>query len=1242
MQQQSVMEEGTAYEPPTYDETFPVLPESSSSNSGQLNIFSINNSLQLGRITITQMFRVPGEERKFDHSDKFGERESIRTCKTIMKETNTIIEIASSKDQSLTFLITGKQNQVLEAKRRILTTFQTQASKQISIPKDHHRWILGKQGQRLKDLEQKTATKINVPGVQDQSDIITITGTKEGIEKAEHEIRVISDEQSRKAFERITVPKIYHPFIYGAHNENLNAMMAETGARINIPPASVQQDEITIAGEKEGVLAAKQKIESIYKDMEKRCTTVSVEVPKSQHKYVIGPRGSTIAEILQTTGVSVEMPAPDSATGTITLRGPQEKLGQALNKVYEKANSVRTAVVEAPVWIHKYIIGRKGVNIKKITQEMPKVNVEFTGKEDKIKIEGPPEEVEKAQNELQLMANDLIAKLTFTELNVDPRFYKHIIGKNGCNVNRVKEGTGVVISISENDGSNVIRIEGNLAGVLKAQTELVEMVKKLENEKEKDVIIDHRYYRNIIGNKGDNIKEIRDKFNQVQITIPGPAEKGDIVKIRGPKEDVDKCHKHLMKLVKELNESNHVLEVPIFKQFHKFVIGKGGVNIRKIREETQTKIDLPAEGEKSDVITITGKKENVEKAKEMIQKIQNELANIVTEEITIPPKFYNSLIGTGGKLIHSIMEDCGGVTIKFPTAESKSDKVSIRGPKDDVEKAKAQLLELSNEKQLSSFSTEVRAKVQHHKFLIGKNGANIKKIRESTGARIIFPTDEDQDKEVITIMGKKEAVEKAKAELEATIKEIDNIIEGEIRIDPKHHRHFVARRGGVLHRIADECGGVQISFPRAGVDSDRVILKGSHECIEAAKQRMREIVQDLESMVTVECVIPQKHHRTVMGAKGRKVQNITSEYDVQIKFPDRDVYEEQKVPEQINGENGEAGEIVLPCDIIRITGQPGNVAAAKQALLDLVPITIQVDVPFDFHRSIIGQKGKDVRELMNTYDVHIMLSPAEEKLDYIKISGTPSCVIRAKEAILEKCETLKAEREDRALKSFELKLEVDPEYHPKIIGRKGAVISKIRSDHDVQINFPRKGDPEEHIITITGYEKNAYSARDDIMKIVNELNGLTKEEVQINAAVHSRLIGAKGRNIRKIMDEYKVDIKFPRKTDADPNIVTIVGAEENVADARERLLNLEEEYMQDVIENEYRESLRSPQRDDINAGGNENDTGFIVKGGPWEQQQQQQQPQSAPNTDSVEDFPQFAGYSHVPVATPDGPWGIKR
>ena len=98
--------------------------------------------------------------------------------------------------------------------------------------------------------------------------------------------------------------------------------------------------------------------------------------------------------------------------------------------------------------------------------------------------------------------------------------------------------------------------------------------------------------------------------------------------------------------------------------------------------------------------------------------------------------------------------------------------MTVRGPKDDVMKAVQQLQELTNERQLSSYSAEVRAKPQHHKFLIGKNGVNIKKIRDMTGARIVFPTEKDDDKEAITIIGKQEAVERAKAELEATIREI--------------------------------------------------------------------------------------------------------------------------------------------------------------------------------------------------------------------------------------------------------------------------------------------------------------------------------------------------------------------------------------------------------------------------------------------------------------------------------------
>merc|ERR1712055_1133965 len=134
--------------------------------------------------------------------------------------------------------------------------------------------------------------------------------------------------------------------------------MGYPGVRINVPPLSVMKDELSIAGEKEGVLAAKAAITVIWKDMEKKCSTISVEVKKSQHRYVIGPRGNAINEILAETGVFVEMPANTTDSETITLRGPQEKLGLALTKVYEKANSVVNVSVACPTWLHKYILER--------------------------------------------------------------------------------------------------------------------------------------------------------------------------------------------------------------------------------------------------------------------------------------------------------------------------------------------------------------------------------------------------------------------------------------------------------------------------------------------------------------------------------------------------------------------------------------------------------------------------------------------------------------------------------------------------------------------------------------------------------------------------------------------------------------------------------------------------------------------------------------------------------------------
>ena len=73
--------------------------------------------------------------------------------------------------------------------------------------------------------------------------------------------------------------------------------------------------------------------------------------------------------------------------------------------------------------------------------------------------------------------------------------------------------------------------------------------------------------------------------------------------------------------------------MPIFKQFHKFVIGKGGATIKQIRQDTNAKVDLPASGSDSDIIVLTGRKDDVLKAQKIIQQIQSEQADVVSTTI---------------------------------------------------------------------------------------------------------------------------------------------------------------------------------------------------------------------------------------------------------------------------------------------------------------------------------------------------------------------------------------------------------------------------------------------------------------------------------------------------------------------------------------------------------------------------------------------------------------------------------
>jgi len=66
-------------------------------------------------------------------------------------------------------------------------------------------------------------------------------------------------------------------------------------------------------------------------------------------------------------------------------------------------------------------------------------------------------------------------------------------------------------------------------------------------------------------------------------------------------------------------------------------------------------------------------------------------------------------------------------------------------------------------------------------------------------------------------------------------------------------------------------------------------------------------------------------------------------------------------------------------------------------------------------------------------------------------------------------------------------VEVLSRHHTKLIGRRGAVIQKVRTEHDVQIIFPEKVSSRPDVITIVGLEDKTKNARDDILKKVQEI-----------------------------------------------------------------------------------------------------------------------------------------------------------
>lgn len=290
----------------------------------------------------------------------------------------------------------------------------------------------------------------------------------------------------------------------------------------------------------------------------------------------------------------VRFPKAESDGNTIRVEADQvvaDRIIEAIQKMVNDLESQKTETIEVAPEKHSKLIGRGGDVRRKIESDfhvsldIPRQSV--SGPERAmIKVIGQPSDVEKAKEHILSLTKDQES----ATVNV-PFKYHHTIADNGQFFRRLRNDYRVTVDhAGQKPPSKPEPLSARKAGTTMP------------------LITDDS------GASSDNISwTLHD--------LHSGSEEGEIpwVLSGADAESIQKARSRLEAALKEAEKSNATgyLILPDPKSY-RLVVGPGGSEINRIRKQTGTKIQVPKQGESQEAIEITGSKEGVEEAKDII------------------------------------------------------------------------------------------------------------------------------------------------------------------------------------------------------------------------------------------------------------------------------------------------------------------------------------------------------------------------------------------------------------------------------------------------------------------------------------------------------------------------------------------------------------------------------------------------------------------------------------------------
>ncbi|PWN90372.1 hypothetical protein FA10DRAFT_266856 [Acaromyces ingoldii] len=713
----------------------------------------------------------------------------------------------AKRERDLSIIVSGDRDLVARVVQAIDAEVDEMKSSfrtlQISIPKRQHRFLVGDAAQEILGA---TSCSVELAAIDDPSDSVTIRGPQAKLPLA---LTAAMDKANAVRVEVVDVVAPHRSSGANALDHaklllrwiNLSGKLPKAPqVQIYLPrPAIVESTglaQIEIVGaDASAVAGARAQLDALIKSIPPSFVQ-TMDIDPLLHRLIIGKKGANLQQYAKK---GVDVIFPPAPTGDAAGEGrsdvalilsdpsvinalPKEKKARDaeatkildevrtdIEKAGVQAADMRTETLKVPAKLHRAILGTGGTTLNAIIGEERLVAVRLGSSsnkgpamdEDSITVRGPSNEVERVANELRKVAldaeQDAIVNGHTVQFMLDSAHIPHIVGRGGSGASKLREELGVRIDFGDQatEGAkkpskvNVV-IVGRKENAEEAQKRILNQAEKLADETQVTLKVPANLHGSIIGQGGKYVTRLQDNYG-VRINFPSQSangeakQKADEVILKGGKKGVEAAKAELLELIEYEKEHNNVVLVPVSTKSIARIMGKGGANVNRIRDETEAQVDVDKESEGAETTTIKlrGTKKAIAAAKAEILAVAAEVDAEASFTLTIPAKFHAQLIGPQGSNLRDIITRAGGPEdgrsatqlVQFPRrGDASNDTVTVRGPSALASKVKQELETAANE--LSSrIVIGVVVAQSSQRSLMGR----IRELQASSNARIVVP-----------------------------------------------------------------------------------------------------------------------------------------------------------------------------------------------------------------------------------------------------------------------------------------------------------------------------------------------------------------------------------------------------------------------------------------------------------------------------------------------------------------------